>query len=153
MRTRYPMTRPRRQSRRAFTLIEMLIVIAIILLIAGMVVPGLLGRQRQANIDIAKATVGNIEKAVKLYSIDHNGEYPQGGAEIFDELMQPQEVNGRTPEPYLDEIPADPWGQQLNYEYPSDKTPTNKPAVWSNGPNKKDDGGSGDDVGNWRQED
>ena len=43
------------------------------------------------------------------------------------------------------------WGNPLNYEYPSTKgqTTVDKPAIWSVGPDGKDDNGSNDDINNW----
>ena len=54
--------------------------------------------------------------------------------------------------PYFDdrsEIPMDPWGNPYNYEYPTNRTPDGKPAIWSNGPDGKNDNGEGDDITNY----
>ena len=53
-----------RRSRRAgFTLLELLIVLAIIVVIAAMVVPNLIGSQQKANEDVTLATIKSIEKS------------------------------------------------------------------------------------------
>jgi general secretion pathway protein G len=140
---------PRRRG--GFTLIEILIVIAIILVIAAMAVPQLMGRQRAAMVSAAKITVKEVEKATKFYAADHDGEFPQGGQEVWEQLLQQSEYRNRKLEPYLEEMPNDPWGELLNYTYPPEKNQGSKPDIWSNGPNRTDDGGGADtdDVGNW----
>ena len=135
-----------------FTLLEILIVISIILVIAAMAVPQLVGRQRQANIDMAKVKVKQLEADVNMYAASHGGEFPQGGNEVYEELMRPSEYRGMQPEPYIQEHPVDPWDELLNYEYKSDKVEFDKPAIWSNGPNRVNDNGGEDDIVNWPKE-
>jgi len=140
----------RRTSRGGFTLLEVLLVVAILGVIAAMVVPQLLGRQRQAMIDATKTSIKSLESAVKYYAVAHDGEFPQGGQDVVNALIEPEERNGKLIDAYLEELPTDAWGQILNYEYPNTKAPnTTKPAIWSNGPDKKNDEGSGDDINNW----
>lgn len=138
--------------KRGFTLLEMLIVLGIILVIAAMVVPNLLGSQKKANIKATRASISNLEQAFKLYAADNNGEYPQGGQEQIQLLLEPTGSDGQPAEPYLESQPLDAWGQVFQYEYPNNKSKsTTKPAIWSSGPDQKDDNGSGDDVNNWDQ--
>lgn len=140
------------QRRSGFTLLEMLIVLAIILVIAAMVVPNLLGRQKKANIEATKASIAGLENALKMYSVDNQGEYPPGGDDIMLTLIEPDEDprTGRLTEALLDRLPLDAWGELLHYEYPNSKAQNmTKPAIWSSGPNKTDDNGSGDDINNW----
>ena len=147
--------RSQRQSslRRGFTLLEMLIVLAIILVVAAMVVPNLLGRQKKANIQATKVSISGLEKTLKLYSVDNAGEYPMGGDEVLADLMEPvEDASGTLIEPVLDEIPKDAWGEILHYEYPNSKSQnTTKPAIWSSGPNRSNEDGSGDDINNWAE--
>jgi general secretion pathway protein G len=110
----------RRTARRrgGFTLIEVLLVMAILGVIAGMVVPRLLGRQTHANSDATRLTIKGLEQAVKLYALDHHGVYPSS-AEGIGSLLQPpsgDSVNWRGP--YLDAPPKDAWGRPLTYAYP-----------------------------------
>ena len=139
-----------RPARRAgFTLLELLIVLAILGVIAAMVAPNLLGTQKQAMIKAAAADIMNIENAAKRYAVDHDAEYPTG-AEGINLLVTPPEKNGMTPTPYLEKLPQDPWLQAYNYEYTTTKHKIDKPAIWSNGPNKKNDNGAADDIKNWQ---
>lgn len=141
--------RKTRQKRQGFTLLEMLIVLGIILVIAAMVVPNLLGSQKKANIKATRASIHNLEQAFKLYAAENNGEYPQGGQEQIQLLLEPAGSDGQAAEPYIDSQPLDAWGQVFQYEYPNNKSKSTKPAIWSLGPNQQDENGSGDDVNNW----
>ncbi|WP_417381034.1 type II secretion system protein GspG [Gimesia sp.] len=138
-----------KKQRRGFTLLEMLIVLGIILVIAAMVVPNLLGSQKKANIKATRASIHNLEQAFKLYAAENSGEYPQGGPEQLELLMQPVSTDGQAAEPFIESIPLDAWGQVFHYEYPNNKAKSTKPAIWSSGPNQQDENGSGDDVNNW----
>ncbi|WP_299464069.1 type II secretion system protein GspG [uncultured Gimesia sp.] len=138
-----------KQKRRGFTLLEMLIVLGIILVIAAMVVPNLLGSQKKANIKATRASIHNLEQAFKLYAAENNGEYPQGGQEQIQVLLEPASNDGKVADPFIESMPLDAWGQVFQYEYPNNKSKSTKPAIWSSGPNQQDENGSGDDVNNW----
>ena len=140
----------RRPVRRGFTLIEVLLVLAILGVIAMMVVPNLLGTQREAMIKQARNDIAGLEQTMKLYAVKNYGEYPQGGQDVITQLMQPREVDGRVESPLLDKPPKDPWGTLLHYQYPGrHNQQSGRPDIWSAGPNKQDDQGSGDDINNW----
>ena len=86
-----------------------------------------------------------------MYAVDHNGEYPDSSnGDIYQILMQPEPIGDQQLEPYIHERSLDAWKQELIYEYPSTKFQINKPAIWSAGPNRRDDGGSEDDIKNWQ---
>ena len=56
-------------------------------------------------------------------------------------------------QPYLDLIPKDAWGEVIHYLAEADQSRSNMIVVkiWSNGPDRKDDDGSGDDINNWNE--
>lgn len=140
-----------RARRSGFSLLELLIVLAIIGVIAAMVVPQLLGRQKEAYIDITKESIHNLEQALKLYAVDHDAEFPQGNQEALSVLITPMDRNNKPMPAYIEKLPADAWGEPLFYQYPNDKAESSvdKPAIWSAGPDHKNDNGSGDDINNW----
>ncbi len=131
-----------KKRRAGFTLLEVLIVLAIIGVIAAMAVPRLLGQQQSANIKVTKTAITNLEQAAKLYAVDNLGEPP----ESIDVMLSKKE-DGTAP--VLDKMPTDAWNNPLNYEYPNSRAETETPAIWSNGKNRKNDNGSGDDINNW----
>ena len=127
-----------------------MIVLAIIVAIVAMVAPNILERQREANNDLARTTIEIIESALKQKAAHNNGSYPDGdGAEVIQALSEPSEdVKGNPRGAYLEEVPLDPWGNEFNYSLDAE---TNRARIWSSGADGQDDGGSGDDVGNWNE--
>jgi general secretion pathway protein G len=144
----------RPSPRGGFTLTEVLLVLAILGVIAAMVVPNLIGQQKNAMIKAAKMSIKSLEDACTQYAIAHDGEYPPGSRdEVFALLLNPgNDANGKPISPYLKSIPLDPWNQSFHYEWPNTKAPNNPtvPALVSGGPDKKSDDGGNDDVTNWK---
>ncbi|MCB9954031.1 MAG: type II secretion system protein GspG [Planctomycetaceae bacterium] len=95
----------------------------------------------EAKTQATQVSIAALSMTVQLYKIDA-GEYPAS----IEELMTPPDGNS---EPLLDKAPKDAWGEPLNYEYPSTKTDSIGPAIWSNGPNRQNEDGSGDDINSW----
>jgi general secretion pathway protein G len=140
----------RRAGRTGFTLIEVLLVVAILGIIAAAVVPSLIGRQKQAYADQTRNDIRGLESALTMYAVDHDGTYPSGGRESLNSLTQPSEYRGKKLSAYIAETPKDAWGEQLYYEYPTSKAVKGeKPAIWSSGENRQNEDGSGDDINNW----
>jgi general secretion pathway protein G len=134
-------------SRRAgFTLMEILIVLAILAVIIGLVLPNLLGSQKKANINAAKVQVNAVEKALELYAVDHEGDFPGS----LDALLTLQGTDPKWKGPYLEKgkVPADPWGNPIQYTFPGTHQATSdRPDVWSMGPDKTSN--TADDIANW----
>ena len=145
------MGRKRQAARRSgFTLLEVLLVLAILGVIAAMVVPQLMGRQKQASIDQTRISISGLESALDLYAVDHDGEYPptNPGLEI---LLVPQQNDPKWKGPYLknvNDLPKDAWGNPFQYEYPGkNQRVGDKADIWSWGPDKSN--GTADDINNW----
>ena len=111
-----------RRQRSAFTLMEVLLVLAILLVIKGMVVPKLLGRQKSANIDATKVSIEGLSQALKLYALDHEGN-PPTSAEGIKSLLEASKKDARWKGPYLEKIPLDAWGVPLQYRIPGVHNP------------------------------
>lgn len=142
-----PHVMPRRNG---FTLVEVLLVLAILGVIAAMVLPNLIGSQKAALIKSTRVSIGVMENACKQYAVDHDGEYPQvAREEVLNLLVNPgQDSSGKPTSAYLEKQPKDSWGQPLYYEYANGSI---KPKIWSSGPNKQNEEGAGDDVNNWAE--
>lgn len=107
--------------RRAFTLLEMLVVLVILGLLAGLIGPQLFGRVGEAKGTTAKTQLELIGVALDSYRLD-NGSYPLS-SQGLDALMTrptraPAPLNWRGP--YLRKaVPADPWGRPYLYQSPA----------------------------------
>ncbi len=65
-----------RRNKKGFTLIELMIVIAIIAILAAILVPNFMKARAQGQLTSCKSNVKNIGTACEMYSTDHNGRYP-----------------------------------------------------------------------------
>ena len=135
-----------RRRGRGFTLIEVLLVLAIMGAIMSMVVPRLLGRQRHANVDATRISIRGVEQALKLYALDHGGEYPSTGDGLQRLVQSPDARDFRWRGPYLEKPPVDAWGSQIDYIFPGRNNPGGFDVV-SPGPDRVS--GTADDIGNW----
>jgi len=101
-----------------FTLIEILIVVAIIGLIAALIGPNLMGRFERSKEEITKAQVEMLSSAVQAFMIDMR-RYPTS----LEELINSTDPKWRGP--YLAKriIPKDPWGRDYQYKCPGDHGP------------------------------
>ena len=134
---------------RGFTLIEVLVVVAILGILAAIVVPRIMDRPDEAKRVAAKADIGAIVQALKLYRLD-NGFYPSTDQGLSALVQRPT----TTPVPgnwkqggYLERLPKDPWGSDYQYLSPGVRGEID---VFSLGADRARGGeGSGADIGNW----
>jgi general secretion pathway protein G len=106
-------------SEKAFTLIELLLVITIISVLAAVVVPRFFGRSQEARIVAAKQTVvGTFGIALDLFEQD-TGRYPTTEEGLLALLQNTQAKNWHGPYLKTTAIPLDPWGNPYKYTYPS----------------------------------
>jgi general secretion pathway protein G len=105
-----------------FTLIELMVVIVILGILAGLLVPRIMGRPEQAKQLKAKIQIEGMETALRLYKLD-NGTYPTTEQGLQALVEQPQtgtsSTNWRTGG-YLEKgkVPKDPWGNEFVYLSP-----------------------------------
>lgn len=138
-----------RNANRGFTLIEVLVVVAILGILAAIVVPRILDRPDEAKRVAAKTDVGAIVQALKLYRLD-NGFYPstdQGLAALVQRpTSEPAPANWKSGG-YLERLPKDPWGSDYQFLNPGVRGEID---VFSLGADKARGGdGRGADIGNW----
>jgi general secretion pathway protein G len=112
--------RNHRSPERGFTLIEIMVVVAILAILAALIVPKVIGRPDEARVVAAKQDVGTILQALKLYRLD-NGHYPtteQGlDALVARPTLAPLPPNWKAGG-YLERVPRDPWGNPYQYLSP-----------------------------------
>jgi general secretion pathway protein G len=137
--------------RSGFTLIEILVVIIVIGLLAGLVGPRILGRVSEAKSATARTQIELIGVALDNYRLD-NGAYPTTdqslGALQEKPAREPIPINWRGP--YLKKaIPQDPWGKAYAYSSPGEHSP-NGYDLWTLGRDGQP-GGADDnaDVTSW----
>lgn len=135
--------------RRAFTLVEMLLVLTILAILAGLVLPRLANKGKQARIDATRAEIGTFKTALSMYEVDM-GSYPTGRNGLQALMVRPNGANsGSWKGPYLDKepgwVPTDQWGRPYVYECPGKHNP-NGYDVYSLGP---EGAGGNDEIGNW----
>jgi general secretion pathway protein G len=129
---------------KAFTLTELMLVVAIIGILAALVIPRIAGSSEHARITAAQADInGGIKTALGNYEVDI-GQYPKS---LQDLVVMPGNLSkDRWHGPYLDTVPLDPWHNGYIYYFPG-KHNQNSYDLLSAGPDGKE--GTDDDIGNW----
>lgn len=134
------------RSHKAFTLIELLLVLVILGILAAIVVPKFSNRTVQAQIAAAGSQISMFGTALDAFEVD-NGYYPRGKNGLLD-LVQPPRDAQNWKGPYLKgEVPKDPWGVPYIYECPGKHNPTSYD-LYSGGPDLRV--GTDDDIANWQ---
>ena len=148
LQTSYSTHQIRRSAQRAFTLIELLLVLVILGILAAIVVPKFANRGEQARQTAAKTQIAAFSTALSAYELD-NGQYPRGKDGLQALLSQPSDAKDWRG-PYLEEkggIPNDPWGRPYIYECPG-KHNTSGYDIMSMGFDGRE--GTEDDITNWQ---
>jgi general secretion pathway protein G len=105
---------------RAFTLIEVMVVVAILAVLAALIVPRVMSRPDEARVVAARQDIASVLQALKLYRLD-NLRYPsteQGIAALVTRPTVPPVPPNWKPGGYLERLPRDPWGHPYQYLNP-----------------------------------
>ena len=132
------------RRRRGFTLMEVLLVLAILVILGSMVGVFFANTQSTAYGRAAQVQIDSFEQQLQIYRL-HVGTYPttsqglQALVTMPSDLRQPQKWGG----PYAEEaIPLDPWGNPYRYEFSGGT----KPKISSDGEDMQP--GTADDISN-----
>lgn len=122
-----------------FTLIELIVVIALVAVLAAVIAPNLLGKATEANRKSAGIQLEKVANAIELYRLE-TGRYPE---EMTDLVKKPQGVE-RWNGPYIRKMSQlkDPWGHELVLQQPGENGPFDVISYGSDG----QPGGEGDDA-------
>ena len=107
-------------SARGFTLLELLVVMAIVGLLASYVGPRYFAQIGKSEVKAARAQINAIEKALDQYRLD-TGHYPTQESGLGALIKRPAN-EPRWDGPYLkSDLPNDPWGKPYIYKIPSER--------------------------------
>jgi general secretion pathway protein G len=106
------------RSKRAFTLIEMLVVIVIISILAALIIPNVLKHAAQAKIAAAKSDISTLSDSLQRYHLD-NDVYPSTEEGLNALVSAPSDAkNWKGPYLTKNTVPNDPWGNAYQYQSP-----------------------------------
>ncbi len=133
-------------KQRGFTLLEIIVVVAIIAILAAYIAPKISGRVDDARVTKAKSDIRVLESALELYKLD-NFTYPESGEGLQALVSKPSNAKNWRDGGYIKQLNKDPWGNEYQYRFPGTNSDFD---VYSMGSDSAD-GGSGEaaDIGNW----
>ena len=129
-----------------FTLLEIMVVVAIIGLLAAVIVPNVIGQGEAAKVDLTKANMGKIVQQLDLYKFN-NGSYPTSEEGLNGLVERPNSARKWPDGGYLPKVPLDAWNNDYVYISPGVEGPFDLLSMGADGV----EGGEGSDAYiNWR---
>jgi len=138
----------RQPAQKGFTLLEIIVVVAIIAILAAYIAPKITGRVDDARISKTKSDIRVLESSLELYKLD-NFSYPSSDQGLKALITKPSGSNTKNWREggYIKKLNKDPWGNAYQYQFPGSNGEFD---VFSTGADAAV-GGSDDaaDIGNW----
>ncbi len=130
-----------------FTLLEIIVVVAIIAILAAYIAPKLAGRVDDARISKAKSDIRVLESSLELYKLD-NFSYPSSEQGLDALVNQPAgDLKNWRKGGYIKKLNKDPWGNDYLYRFPGSNGELD---IYSLGADATDGGNDeAADIGNW----
>ena len=136
------------KNSRAFTLVEIMVVVVILGILAATIIPQFMTTTYDAKVSAAQAHIAVLQSGVQRFFI-HMDRYPTAEEGLKVLVEAPAGEEGKWRGPYIDQLRLDPWGNAYQYRVPGTHHATSFD-IWSRGADSKDSGeGQGVDVGNW----
>jgi general secretion pathway protein G len=145
-----------------FTIVELLIVIVVIGILAGITLNVYAKAQTQAKVSQAKSDLATIKRAMTAYRIDLGELPPAGDAWNYDTdppsesgwrpVLEDMEENGFLGHGLVDKLVKDPWGHAYGYDdndcgsFAGDESPTYLQSVGPNGHDNESGDSDNDDI-------
>jgi len=131
------------RGQRGFTLVELLLVLVILALIAGLVLPGIIGKAESAKAKAASSQISRISMSVESFYLD-TGNPPSSLDELVNEPAGVAGWNG----PYIkNSLLKDPWGQEYKFRVPGEHGDFD---IWSFGADRQQGGEDNNaDITSW----
>ena len=136
------------RTNKGFTLLEIIVVVAIIAILAAYIAPKVAGRVDDARISKAKSDIRVLESSLELYKLD-NFLYPSNeqGLEALVNKPAGEAARNWRDGGYIKKLTKDPWGNEYRYVYPGSNGEFD---VFSLGADAAVGGeGEAADIGNW----
>ena len=136
------------RANRGFTLLEIIVVVAIIAILAAYIAPKVAGRVDDARISKAKSDIRTLESALDFYKLD-NFDYPSTAQGLDALVTKPSggDLRNWRDGGYIKKLNKDPWGNDYRYAYPGSNGEFDVFSLGSDGAA----GGESEaaDIGNW----
>jgi general secretion pathway protein G len=142
-------TKPPLSSTRAFSLVEIMVVVVILGILAATIIPNLIGTKHDAKAGVARSNIAQLEAAIERFNI-HFDRHPDTEEGLTVLVERPADGGDKWRGPYINLLRPDPWGHPYQYRKPGIHNP-NGFDLWSRGADNADGGeGEGADIGNWQ---
>lgn len=119
------------KNNKAMTLLEIMIVLAIVALMASLIGPQVIGQLNSSKVKETKIQISELSKTLDIFYTDCSF-YPE---ELNALIQQPSKCSNWGPDPYIKKIPKDAWGQDFIYELED-----GKPVIISYGEDRREGG-------------